>query len=137
MFYCCFCYLKDENCTCLTIRNQQNVYWVWYTIAYSKSVWCQFCLLCIIIRNTLILYATGWRKWKKWGGKWGDWIFFRSSNSRWFSIDFMHYLTILVFLIFIFIWKLSIPLSENGVSFTLNLFQDGYSIGKPSEVCWK
>lgn len=25
--------------------------------------------------------------------------------------------------------------AENEVSFTLNLFQDGYSIGKPSEVC--
>ncbi|KAG6575428.1 Protein PHYTOCHROME-DEPENDENT LATE-FLOWERING, partial [Cucurbita argyrosperma subsp. sororia] len=26
---------------------------------------------------------------------------------------------------------------ENGVSFTLNLFRDGYSIGKPSEVSLK
>lgn len=28
-------------------------------------------------------------------------------------------------------------LTENEVSFTLNLFPDGYSFGKPSEVCFK
>lgn len=49
--------------------------------------------------------------------------------SQYCSSGFWHLVVVFILITFI--------LTETEASFTLNLFPDGYSIGKPSEVCYK